>query len=336
MGWLSSCGPIRAASISKEGETALDVTAYAAHMAALLGAHIIKVKPPTAYIEQPEAKKVYEKEKIDGSTLAKRIAHVVQASFAGKRIVVFSGGPAKDLNGIYDEARAIRDGGGQRLDHRPQHLPAAARGSDEDAGPDHRDLPGQGLMAEADGARAARCRLYLEGPDPLPANFAALLDIALSTGDIACLRLSPHPDIGPLITKVQTKGCAVLLNDSVGDVALLGADGVHLWQPEAYQQAREMLGPTASIGVFCGNSRHTAMEAGEAGADYISFETDLDLVKWWTEIMVVPQVVELAADLSRAGDFIAAGADFLCLDEGIWRSEEGLKSAIASVMALIR
>ena len=98
-------------SISKEGETALDVTAYAAHMAALLGAHIIKVKPPTAHLEQAEAKKVYEKEKNDGSTLAKRIANVVQASFAGKRIVVFSGGPAKDLNGIYDEARAIRDGG---------------------------------------------------------------------------------------------------------------------------------------------------------------------------------------------------------------------------------
>src|SRR5258708_22559388 len=99
-------------ALSKEGETALDVTAYAAHMAALLGAHIIKVKLPTAHLEQAEAKKVYEKEKIDGSTLAKRIAHVVQACFAGKRIVVFSGGPAKDLAGIYDEARGIRDGGG--------------------------------------------------------------------------------------------------------------------------------------------------------------------------------------------------------------------------------
>ncbi len=98
-------------ALSKEGETAFDVTAYAAHMAALLGAHIIKVKPPTAYLEQAEAKKVYEKEKIDGSTLTKRVAHVVQSCFAGKRIVVFSGGPAKDLAGIYDEARAIRDGG---------------------------------------------------------------------------------------------------------------------------------------------------------------------------------------------------------------------------------
>jgi len=99
-------------SISKEGETALDVTAYAAHMAALLGAHIIKVKPPTAHLEQAEAKKVYEKEKIDGSTLQSRVAHVVQAAFAGRRVVVFSGGAAKDLAGIYEEARAIRDGGG--------------------------------------------------------------------------------------------------------------------------------------------------------------------------------------------------------------------------------
>jgi fructose-bisphosphate aldolase, class I len=99
-------------SISKEGETALDVTAYAAHMAALLGAHIIKVKPPTAHLEQAEAKKVYEKQQIDGSTLQSRVAHVVQSAFAGRRIVVFSGGATKDLAGIYDEARAIRDGGG--------------------------------------------------------------------------------------------------------------------------------------------------------------------------------------------------------------------------------
>jgi class I fructose-bisphosphate aldolase len=81
-------------------------------MAALLGAHIIKVKPPTAHLEQAEAKKVFEKEKIDVSTLPARIRTVVQACFNGRRIVVFSGGAAKDLNGIYDEARGIRDGGG--------------------------------------------------------------------------------------------------------------------------------------------------------------------------------------------------------------------------------
>src|SRR5437868_6614504 len=102
----------RGDALSKEGETAMDICAYAAHMAALLGAHIIKVKPPTAHLEQPEAKKVYEKEKIAIGTMAERIRHVVQACFNGRRIVVFSGGAAKDLEGIYNEARAIRDGGG--------------------------------------------------------------------------------------------------------------------------------------------------------------------------------------------------------------------------------
>ncbi|MEX0808255.1 MAG: class I fructose-bisphosphate aldolase [Dongiaceae bacterium] len=102
----------RGGTLSKDGETAVDVCAYAAHMAALLGAHIIKVKPPTAHLEQDEAKKVYEKQKIDISSLAKRIEHVVQACFNGRRIVVFSGGAAKDLNGILDEVRGIRDGGG--------------------------------------------------------------------------------------------------------------------------------------------------------------------------------------------------------------------------------
>jgi class I fructose-bisphosphate aldolase len=102
----------RGGTLSKEGETAIDVTAYAAHMAALLGAHIIKVKPPTAHLEQAEARKVYEARKIDIASPAARIAHVVQACFAGRRLVVFSGGAAKDLAGIAAEARAIRDGGG--------------------------------------------------------------------------------------------------------------------------------------------------------------------------------------------------------------------------------
>ena len=102
----------RGDGISKDGETAKDICAYAAHMAALLGAHIIKVKPPTAFLEQGEAKKVYEKEKIDIATMAARIRHVTQACFNGKRIVVFSGGASKGLDGLYDEVRGIRDGGG--------------------------------------------------------------------------------------------------------------------------------------------------------------------------------------------------------------------------------
>jgi class I fructose-bisphosphate aldolase len=102
----------RGADLSKDGETAIDVTAYAAHIAALMGAHIIKVKPPTAHIEQAEAKKVYESEKIDVSTPAARFKHIVQACFNGRRIVVFSGGVAKGEADILAEAKAIKDGGG--------------------------------------------------------------------------------------------------------------------------------------------------------------------------------------------------------------------------------
>lgn len=102
----------RGGTLSKSGETAYDICAYAAHMAALLGAHIIKVKPPQAPLELDAAKKVYEKEKIPGENMADRVRHVVQSCFSGRRIVVFSGGEAKDLDGIYNECRAIRDGGG--------------------------------------------------------------------------------------------------------------------------------------------------------------------------------------------------------------------------------
>ncbi len=102
----------RGAGLSKDGETAIDVTAYAAHIAALLGAHIIKVKPPTAHIEQTEAKKIYEQEKIPVATLAERIAHIKQATFGGRRIVIFSGGGAKSNAEVLAEVQAIADGGG--------------------------------------------------------------------------------------------------------------------------------------------------------------------------------------------------------------------------------
>lgn len=102
----------RGGGLSSSGETAVDIAAYAAHMAALLGAHIIKVKLPTAAMEQDEARKVYEKYQIPVSDLAARVRHVVQAAFNGRRIVIFSGGAAKDLASVYDEVRAIRDGGG--------------------------------------------------------------------------------------------------------------------------------------------------------------------------------------------------------------------------------
>lgn len=102
----------RGGDLSKSGETAIDVCAYAAHIACLLGAHIVKVKLPTDYLEQSEAKKQYEKSNIDISTLAKRVEHVKQSCFAGRRVVVFSGGTSKELDELYNEAKAIKAGGG--------------------------------------------------------------------------------------------------------------------------------------------------------------------------------------------------------------------------------
>ena len=102
----------RGGNISKEGETAVDIVSYAAHMAALIGAHIIKVKPPTEFLEDANAKKVYVNNNIPISTLTDRIKNVVESCFQGKRIVIFSGGSAKDTKGLLDEIREIHQGGG--------------------------------------------------------------------------------------------------------------------------------------------------------------------------------------------------------------------------------
>ncbi|MBO1077025.1 class I fructose-bisphosphate aldolase [Roseomonas marmotae] len=106
--WSYPRGPI----LDKAGETALDICAYAAHMAALLGAHIIKVKPPTDVIALDAARKTYEKYPVDASTLAGRISHVVQACFGGRRLVVFSGGEAGTSEAMIEMARGIHAGGG--------------------------------------------------------------------------------------------------------------------------------------------------------------------------------------------------------------------------------
>jgi class I fructose-bisphosphate aldolase len=101
----------RGGNISKDGETAIDIVSYAAHMAALVGAHIIKVKPPTSHIELDEAKKVYESENIPIEKLSDRIRHVVQSCFQGRRLVVFSGGTAKDEDSLLNEIKDLYLGG---------------------------------------------------------------------------------------------------------------------------------------------------------------------------------------------------------------------------------
>ena len=102
----------RGGKVGKQGETALDIVAYAAHMAALMGANIIKVKPPSKGIDLDAAKATYEKAKVPDETLADRVRHVMQCAFNGKRLVVFSGGEAKDTQGILDDVRQIAAGGG--------------------------------------------------------------------------------------------------------------------------------------------------------------------------------------------------------------------------------
>ena len=103
--WSYPRGP----ALDKNAETAVDICAYAAHMAALMGANIIKVKPPTQHIGLEAARKSYDK--VDISTLPKRVEHVMQAAFAGKRVVVFSGGEAKGLEAVFEEIKGLRDGG---------------------------------------------------------------------------------------------------------------------------------------------------------------------------------------------------------------------------------
>ncbi len=105
--WSYPRGP----ALDKAGETAFDICAYAAHMAALMGAHIIKVKPPTEHLSLEAAKKVYEKEQIPRATLAERVSHVMQAAFNGRRLVVFSGGESTSTSSLLETVRGLRDGG---------------------------------------------------------------------------------------------------------------------------------------------------------------------------------------------------------------------------------
>tara|TARA_B100001029_G_scaffold76128_1_gene62187 strand:- start:987 stop:1907 length:921 start_codon:yes stop_codon:yes gene_type:complete len=102
----------RGGNLKKEDETAIDVVAYAAHIAAQMGANIIKIKPPSDYISNDEMKSIYEKNNISISTLPDRVAHCVKSSFNGKRIVIFSGGPAKGTDEIMKEIKDISKGGG--------------------------------------------------------------------------------------------------------------------------------------------------------------------------------------------------------------------------------
>jgi len=200
------------------------------------------------------------------------------------------------------------------------------------------------------------CRLYLISPPKLSAaNFLGPLREALAGGDVASfqLRLKEASDdeirraTDTLRPVVQAAGCAFILNDRPDLAAELGCDGVHIGQEDAsYAQARVAL-PNGIIGVTCHDSRHLAMEAGEAGADYVAFgaffpthtkepktKADIDLLRWWSEVMVVPCVAIGGITIANARPLVEAGADFLAVSAGVWEHADGPRDAVRQFNAL--
>ena len=201
---------------------------------------------------------------------------------------------------------------------------------------------------------AAACRLYLITPPALePAAFAPRLEQALSGGDVAALqiRLKDAPDaqiaeaarvLAPI---AQAAGVAVILNDRPDLAARLGLDGVHVGQDDApYAEARRAVGPDRIVGVTCHDSRHLAMEAAEAGADYVAFgaffptatkhastRADPELLRIWQETMQAPCVAIGGITAQNAAPLAAAGADFLAVCAGVWSDPEGPAAAVAAL-----
>jgi len=194
------------------------------------------------------------------------------------------------------------------------------------------------------------CRLYLVSPPKLsPANFVIPLAEALEGGDVASfqLRLKHVSDdeirraCDVLRPVVQGCGAAFILNDRPDLAAELGCDGVHVGQEDAsYAAARAAL-PSGIVGVTCHDSRHLAMEAGEAGADYVAFgaffptatkeaktRAEIELLRAWSEDMLVPVVAIGGITVENAPTLVEAGADFLAVSSGVWEHAEGPEAAV--------
>jgi thiamine-phosphate pyrophosphorylase len=203
----------------------------------------------------------------------------------------------------------------------------------------------------------SRCRLYLITPPKLDAKpFAETLKRALSGGDVASLqlRLKDVPDdeilraADVLMPVAQKAGAAFILNDRPDLAARMGADGVHVGQEDmAYADARALMGPNRIVGVTCHDSRHLAIEAAEAGADYVAFgaffptatkepktHCDIEVLEWWAQMMVVPCVAIGGITVENCEPLIAAGADFLAVASGVWDYPTGPAAAVKAFNAL--
>ncbi len=206
---------------------------------------------------------------------------------------------------------------------------------------------------------AAVCRLYLITPPRIdqPAAFARALEQALSGGDVAALqvRLKDAPDehiaavAAAVLPIAQGRGVAVIMNDRPDLAVQLGCDGVHIGQEDApYAEARRIVGPARMVGVTCHDSRHLAMEASEAGADYVAFGAffptttkdapilaDPELLTGWQEGMLTPCVAIGGITADNAAGLAAAGADFLAVSAGVWAWPAGPAAAVAALNAAI-
>lgn len=204
------------------------------------------------------------------------------------------------------------------------------------------------------------CRLYLLTPPSIPdlGAFARDLDAALNAGDVACLQIRLKPADEAEIRRVaavlapiaQARGVAVILNDRPDLVRSLGLDGVHIGQSDgSYAAARRDVGADRIVGVTCHDSRHLAMEAAEAGADYVAFGTffpsatkdaptraDPEILTIWQETMEVPCVAIGGITAETAAALALAGADFLCVGAGVWAYREGPVAAVRALNAAIR
>jgi thiamine-phosphate pyrophosphorylase len=199
-------------------------------------------------------------------------------------------------------------------------------------------------------------RLYLISPPKLSAaNFLTSLKEALAGGDVASfqLRLKDVSDdeirraVDILRPVVVANDTAFILNDRPDLAAELGCDGVHVGQEDAsYAEARRAL-PNGIVGVTCHDSRHLAIDAAEAGADYVAFgaffqtqtkepktSADPELLRWWSEMMVVPVVAIGGITVANAPALVATGADFLAVSAGVWEYADGPEAAVRTFNAL--
>jgi thiamine-phosphate pyrophosphorylase len=213
--------------------------------------------------------------------------------------------------------------------------------------------------------RADKPRLYLITPPRIdePEAFAVTLADALEGGDVAALQVrlkdssgksAGDKHIGAVVKAIQplceAKGVALIINDRPDLAIRLGCDGVHVGQEDApYEEARRILGPDRIVGVTCHDSRHLAMEAAEAGADYVAFgafydtttkdastRAELSILEVWQEAMTTPCVAIGGIMVENAAPLIEAGADFLAVSGGVWSHPQGPRAAVVAFNALLR